>query len=90
MHATSVRIPLILSLERRMKARWNAGDVVASYCPACGHNVQSRFEHRTIRFARTRLCVPKVLVDVCLDCDSVLSIPSESIPQLREAGMAKA
>ena len=73
-----------------MKARWNSGDVVASYCPACGHNVQSRFEYRTVRFARTRLRVPNVLVDVCLDCDAVLSIPSESIPQLREAGMAKA
>ena len=73
-----------------MKSRFNAGDVVASYCPACGHNVRSRFEYRTVRFARTRLRVPNVLVDVCLDCDAVLAIPSESIPQLREAGMAKA
>ena len=73
-----------------MKARMTAGDVVAAYCPACARNVQSRFEHRTVRFARTRLCIPKVLVDVCTSCDSVLGIPSESIPQLREAGMAKA
>ncbi len=72
-----------------MKSLWNAGDVVACNCPNCRKVVQSRFELRNIRMPRSRLSVPNVLVDVCNLCDSIISIPSQSIPQLREAGWAK-
>jgi hypothetical protein len=33
--------------------------------------------------------VKNVLVDVCQRCGGVVAIPAQSIPQLREAGMAK-
>ena len=72
-----------------MKSMWSAGDLVASNCPHCRKSVQSRFEFRTVRMPRSRLSVPNVLVDVCTLCENVLSIPSQSIPQLREAGLAK-
>ena len=72
-----------------MKSLWSAGDLVASNCPHCRKTVQARFEFRTVRMPRSRLSVPNVLVDVCGICENVLGIPSQSIPQLREAGMAK-
>ncbi len=72
-----------------MKSAWNAGDIVACNCPTCRQVVQSRFEFRTIRMERSRLRVPNVLVDVCNVCDNIIAIPSQSIPQLREAGSAK-
>ncbi|HVD04782.1 MAG TPA: hypothetical protein VNB89_02140 [Gemmatimonadaceae bacterium] len=72
-----------------MKARWNVGDIVANSCPTCRDIVQSRYELRTVQMARSRLRVPNVLVDVCQRCGGVLAIPAQSIPQLREAGMAK-
>jgi hypothetical protein len=37
----------------------------------------------------TRLRVPNVLVDVCMECDGMVSIPRQSIPQLRETGAWK-
>ena len=36
-----------------------------------------------------RLAVRDVLVDVCPECDHMISIPPQSIPQLREAGVPK-
>ncbi len=72
-----------------MKSLWSAGDIVACNCPTCRQVVQSRFELRTIRMERSRLRVPNVLVDVCNICDNIIAIPSQSIPQLREAGWAK-
>lgn len=72
-----------------MTTGWKVGDVVASTCPHCRASVQSRFEYRTVRMARTRLRVPHVLVDVCSLCGGVIAIPAQSIPQLREAGLTK-
>ena len=72
-----------------MKARWSVGDIVANSCPTCRDIVQSRYELRTVQMARSRLQVRNVLVDVCQRCGGVLAIPAQSIPQLREAGMAK-
>jgi hypothetical protein len=51
--------------------------------------VRTRFELRTVQLAHSRLAVRDVLVDVCTECDHMVSIPPQSLPQLREAGMAK-
>lgn len=72
-----------------MKLAWNAGDYASNICPRCRKLVRTRFEHRTVRLARSRLHVPDVLVDVCTECDHMVSIPPQSVPQLREAGLAK-
>jgi hypothetical protein len=72
-----------------MKHTWNAGDYAANSCRRCRKMVRTRFEYRTVRLARSQLCVPDVLVDVCTECDHMVSIPPQSVPQLREAGLAK-
>jgi uncharacterized protein YbbK (DUF523 family) len=72
-----------------MKTIWRAGDHAVNTCPRCHKLVRSRFELRTVQLKGTRLTVPDVLVDVCPECDHMISIPRQSVPQLREAGLAK-
>ena len=68
---------------------WNVGDHGTNTCPRCKKIVRTRFELRTVQLWRTRLRVPEVLVDVCTECDHMISIPQQSVEQLREAGRAK-
>jgi hypothetical protein len=72
-----------------LKPQWNAGDFATNTCPRCRKMVRSRFEYRTVQLFRSRLQVPDVLVDVCTECDHMISIPPQSVEQLREAGRAK-
>jgi hypothetical protein len=69
--------------------QWKAGDFATNNCPRCRKLVRSRFEYRTVQLSRTRLSVSDVLVDVCTECDHMISIPPQSVEQLREAGRAK-
>jgi hypothetical protein len=72
-----------------MSNDWKAGDAGAAECRRCRKIVRTRYEHRTVRMARTRLHVPEVLVDVCTECDHTISIPRQSLAQLREIGSGK-
>ena len=67
-----------------MQRDWRVGDYAANTCRRCRKMVRTRFELRTVQLARTRLCVRDVLVDVCTECDHMVSIPPQSLPQLRE------
>jgi hypothetical protein len=51
--------------------------------------VATRYEHRTVQLSRSRLRVREVLVDVCAECDHMISIPAQSVAQLREVGVGK-
>ncbi len=73
----------------QFKPQWSAGEFATNTCPRCRKIVRSRFEHRTVQLWRSRLSVPDVLVDVCTECDHMISIPPQSVEQLREAGRAK-
>jgi hypothetical protein len=77
------------NLPLTLKPQWKPGDFATNNCPRCRKLVRSRFEYRTVQLGRTRLCVPDVLVDVCPECDHMISIPPQSVEQLREAGRAK-
>ena len=72
-----------------LRPQWQAGDFATNNCPRCKKIVQSRFEYRTVQLWRSRLQVADVLVDVCTECDHMISIPPQSVEQLREAGRAK-
>lgn len=72
-----------------MKVAWNPGDYASNHCSRCRKLVRTRFELRTVRLAHSRLAVRDLLVDVCTECDHMVSIPPQSVPQLREAGLAK-
>jgi hypothetical protein len=66
-----------------------AGDYVVNTCRRCNKTVRARLALRSVQLAHTRLTVPDVLVDVCPDCDHMISIVPESQAQLREAGCPK-
>jgi len=65
------------------------GDYITNACPRCRKIVRSRMDLRSVNLARTRLVVPDVLVDVCTECDHMISIAPESVEQLRQAGSWK-
>ena len=77
------------TLASTLKPEWTAGEFATNNCPRCRKLVRSRFEYRTVQLSRSRLRVPDVLVDVCTECDHMISIPPQSVEQLREAGRAK-
>lgn len=72
-----------------MEAPWREGDSSLADCPRCGRRVATRYEHRTVQLSRSRLRVRDVLVDVCAECDHMISIPAQSVAQLREVGVGK-
>jgi hypothetical protein len=73
----------------QFKPQWSVGEFATNTCPRCRKIVRSRFEYRTVQLFRTRLRVANVLVDVCTECDHMISVPPQSVEQLREAGRAK-
>lgn len=72
-----------------MEAPWKAGDTVSAICPHCGDLVTARYAHRSVLIPRTRLKVPHVLVSVCPTCNAMLSVPRQSMAQLREISVGK-
>ena len=60
----------------------------SGYCGHCRQSVHLRRESRNVQLSRTRVWVRELPVDVCMDCDHTVSIPRESIPQLRQMGVA--
>ena len=72
-----------------MEAPWKEGDRSLAYCPRCDRRVATHFEHRTVQLSRSRLRVRDVLVGVCGECDHMVSIPTQSVAQLREIGVGK-
>ena len=65
---------------------FKAGDASAAMCPHCHKPVATRYEHRTIQLARTRLRVRDVLVPVCTECDHTVAIPRQSWAPQRAGG----
>jgi hypothetical protein len=69
-----------------MQGTWKEGDMGANACPRCRKFVRTRFELRTVQLLRTRLRVPQVMVDVCAECDHMISFSRQALPQLLAAG----
>jgi hypothetical protein len=69
-----------------MIAHPKAGDHITNTCLRCNRIVRSTLTLRSVRLARTRLVVSGVLVDVCPECNHMISIAPGAVEQLREAG----
>jgi hypothetical protein len=72
-----------------MIASEKVGDLMTNTCQRCNRIVRSTLRRRSVQLARTRLVVKDVLVDVCPECNHMISIQPESMEQLREAGSWK-
>ncbi|MDQ3081451.1 MAG: hypothetical protein M3R07_04475 [Gemmatimonadota bacterium] len=72
-----------------MTAPWHEGDVTATTCTVCGKQVHARYEKRNIQMNRSRVVYSNILVGVCNECNSMISLPRQSIAQLRELGSWK-
>lgn len=67
-----------------MQAPWHEGDVAATTCSVCGRQVNARYETRDIRMSGSCVTFSNILVGVCSECDSTISLPRQSIAQIRE------
>lgn len=67
-----------------MQAPWHEGDVAATNCTVCGKQVKARYETRDIRMSRSAITYSNILVEVCSECDSLVSLPRQSIAQMLE------
>ena len=72
-----------------MEAPWKVGDTASAHCAQCGDLVTAKYARRSIMMPRTRLRVLDVLVSVCGTCGSLLTLPRQSIAQLRAVGVGK-
>ena len=72
-----------------MTAPWHEGDVASTTCTVCGKQVHARYETRNLQMKRSRVVYSNILVSVCSECDSMISLPRQSIAQLRELGSWK-
>lgn len=61
------------------------GDRSEALCPACRVWRATEYRYQTVRLRPSRVDVPDVLVGVCLTCDTVVTIPQQSAPKLKEA-----
>jgi hypothetical protein len=73
----------------RAKEQWAEGDFATNQCPACNKLVRTRMAYRTVQLQRTRLRVSRVLMDVCSECGTAISVARQAMAQFREAGVAK-
>ena len=72
-----------------MIANPKVGELMTNTCRRCNRIVRSQMARRSVKLACTSLVVKDVLVDVCPDCNHMISISPESVEQLREAGSWK-
>ncbi|MEP6509013.1 MAG: hypothetical protein ABJC63_12385 [Gemmatimonadales bacterium] len=67
-----------------MQAPWHEGDVSSTTCSVCGKQVHARYETRDVRMNRSAITYSNILVGVCSECDSTISLPRQSIAQIME------
>jgi len=75
---------LVINSGGVMQAPWHEGDTSATNCTVCGKQVSARYETRDIRMNRSAITFSNVLVSVCGECDSLISLPRQSMAQILE------
>lgn len=65
------------------------GDTSEAICESCKSRVAVHYEFRTVHLEESNVDVDDVLVGVCDECDSIVSIPAQSFPRLKEARAEK-
>lgn len=61
------------------------GDKSQAICAHCKEIVATTFQRRDVPFSDGKGCARDILVSVCDHCDSVVAIPAQSTPAIREA-----
>lgn len=62
-----------------------SGDKSKALCHNCKYLVSTTFQFRNVPFSDTGEIAKNILAGVCDECDSVVSIPYQSTPDIKEA-----
>ena len=63
---------------------YKVGEKSKAICEQCGQLRSTTFKERNVPLRSGKGTVPNVLVAVCDTCDSVVSIPQQSVPRIQE------
>ncbi|MEY4512242.1 MAG: hypothetical protein RLZZ450_4364 [Pseudomonadota bacterium] len=63
---------------------YKAGDKSKALCPQCEQLRRTTFAERDVPFSSGTGLVSDVLVGVCDTCDTVVSIPQQSVPRIKD------
>lgn len=69
---------------------YEAGSPSKAICESCKGLVPTTFRYRDVAFDDGRDSVKDILVAVCDHCDTVVSIPAQSTPAIKRAGVPDA
>lgn len=64
---------------------YNEGDKSKALCSHCEDVVDVTFKYRDVPFSDGIGCAKNILVEVCDDCGTVVSIPRQSIPGIKSS-----
>ena len=64
---------------------YQQGDQSKGICEGCKAEVDTTFGYRDMSFDDGHGLAQGVLVSICNHCDSVVAIPAQSLPALRQA-----
>jgi hypothetical protein len=68
---------------------WREGEGSSTICPTCQRRTDVVFRRRVVDLEDPDISIPDVLVAVCVECDEIAMIPSQSTPRL-SAGVKSA
>lgn len=60
------------------------GHTEVGICQKCRRSRELRYQYRTLLLSKSKLQVKDVLVGVCTACDTIVLIPHQSTPKLKE------
>ncbi|WP_282153924.1 hypothetical protein [Ruegeria atlantica] len=64
-------------------SKYKLGDKSKGICSTCEEVVSTTFTHRDVPLDDESATVPGILAGVCDQCDTVVSIPGQSTPEIK-------
>ncbi len=63
----------------------SAGDRSQAICPICKSLQDTEYQYRSVFLEKSKIHVHHVLVGICLQCETSVSLPAQSTPRIKEA-----
>lgn len=68
-----------------MKKYFKEGDTCKAICETCKKVVKAVMKYKNVPFSDGNGIVNNILVGVCVQCETIVSIPHQSTPEIKKA-----